>query len=164
MFPHDVTAAMLDWVKERNSSHVGGVKYSFRNWTHFYPNSSFCFSMQILLLVTWAKTLYTRFNKFFGRIRMYIWSIREEVWSVIPVALVITGRKRKLNNISKYSRLLIIIVPEKILVYVSKDQNFTPLSIQTLPTAFWDILGKCTISIWMSVYTANNKVLLFFSC
>ena len=47
VFPHDVTAAMLE---EWNI--LLGIEL------HFYANSSFCFSMQILLLVAWAKTLY----------------------------------------------------------------------------------------------------------
>ena len=60
MLPHDVTAAILEeWNKERAAM--------LEEWNillgielHFYANSSFCFSMQILLLVTWAKTPYKR--------------------------------------------------------------------------------------------------------
>ena len=44
--------------KLRNGGYVGGVKYSFGIELYFYANPSFCFIMQIWLLVTWANTLY----------------------------------------------------------------------------------------------------------
>ena len=43
---------MFTW---RHGGHVGGVKYSFGNWTLFLCN----FIMQIWLLVTWVNTLYS---------------------------------------------------------------------------------------------------------
>ena len=46
--------------KQTNGGHLGGVKYYLGIKLYFYANPSFCFILQIWLLVTWANTLRTK--------------------------------------------------------------------------------------------------------
>ena len=79
---------MFTW---RHGSHVGGVNKEtaamLEEWSillgielYFYANSSFCFIMQIWLLVAWAKTLYINGDHFIENFPVLMYR-RQDVFS-----------------------------------------------------------------------------------